>query len=65
MGLKHTYITADGEKTDHNFTRGKAIRAKCLDCSVGQVAEVRLCTATNCPLFVYRMGSVRRGLLKG
>ena len=34
----------------------KAIRAKCLDCCVGQSKEVRLCTATDCPLWALRMG---------
>ena len=34
----------------------KAIRAKCLDCCCGQLAEVRLCPCDNCPLWPYRMG---------
>lgn len=34
----------------------KAIRAKCLDCSAGQPAEVRLCSSEKCPLYPYRMG---------
>lgn len=34
----------------------KAIRAKCLDCCCGQVAEVRLCIDEECPLWEYRMG---------
>lgn len=34
----------------------KAIRAKCLDCMCFQLAEVRRCPATDCPLFPYRMG---------
>ena len=34
----------------------KAIRLKCLDCCCYQANEVRLCTATKCPLFAYRMG---------
>lgn len=33
----------------------KAIRRKCLDCSV-TAKEVRLCTVTKCPLYAYRMG---------
>lgn len=37
-------------------TRGQAIRLKCLDCCGGVGAEVRLCPATSCPLWVYRMG---------
>lgn len=34
----------------------KAIRAKCVDCCCGQLAEVRLCPCDNCPLWPYRMG---------
>lgn len=34
----------------------KAIRAKCVDCSCGQLKEVRECPVTNCPLYPYRMG---------
>lgn len=35
---------------------GKAMRAKCLDCCAGLPGEVRLCSATGCPLWPYRMG---------
>lgn len=38
------------------MTPVKAIRAKCLDCCCGQLAEVRLCPSDNCPLWPYRMG---------
>ena len=34
----------------------KAIRERCIDCSGYQLKEVRLCTATHCPLWPYRMG---------
>ena len=34
----------------------KAIRAKCLDCTCGQVVEIRNCPITECPLYEYRMG---------
>jgi hypothetical protein len=34
----------------------KAIRAKCVDCSGGQLGEVRLCPVTTCALWPYRMG---------
>ncbi|HBF36030.1 MAG TPA: hypothetical protein DDW50_01775 [Firmicutes bacterium] len=34
----------------------KAIRSKCLDCSGGQIDEVRECTIQNCTLYPYRMG---------
>lgn len=34
----------------------KAIRAKCLDCCIGQVNEVRLCPSKDCALWPYRLG---------
>lgn len=34
----------------------KAIRAKCLDCSCGNVKEVTLCPITRCPLYPFRFG---------
>ncbi len=34
----------------------KAIRAKCLDCCCGQKEEVKLCPATACPLYPFRLG---------
>jgi hypothetical protein len=34
----------------------KAIRAKCVDCSCGQLKEVRLCPVTRCALWPYRFG---------
>ena len=34
----------------------KAIRAKCIDCSGGNKAEVRKCVIPECPLFPFRMG---------
>lgn len=34
----------------------KAIRMKCIDCSAGQLKEIRLCPCVNCPLYPYRMG---------
>ena len=37
-------------------SRSKAIRMKCLDCTCGNMAEIRKCPATNCPLWRYRMG---------
>lgn len=35
----------------------KAIRAKCIDCSGGEHAEVRNCTIVLCDLHPYRMGT--------
>jgi hypothetical protein len=34
----------------------KAIRAKCVDCSGGSVAEARRCAITHCVLWAFRMG---------
>lgn len=33
----------------------RAIRAKCLDCSCYNEAEVRTCAKTGCPLYPFRM----------
>lgn len=49
--------------TQERMTRGQAIRAKCLDCCAGQTVEVRLCTASDCPLYRFRMG--REALTQG
>ena len=46
------------------LTRTKAIRMKCLDCSGNQLAEVRKCPVTNCPLWRYRMGREENDELK-
>lgn len=34
----------------------KAIRKKCLECSNGQIIEVRLCPVKDCAIYAYRMG---------
>ena len=34
----------------------KAIRKKCIDCSGGQLGEVKHCPITDCTLWPYRMG---------
>lgn len=33
-----------------------AIRKKCLECSCGQIKEVRMCQVKKCPLYAYRSG---------
>lgn len=38
------------------FSPLKAIRAKCLDCSCGNVYEVTKCPIKDCPLYEYRSG---------
>ena len=44
------------EAQDRPKTRGKALRAKCIDCAGGSPSEVRKCTATECALWPFRMG---------
>lgn len=43
----------------------KAIRAKCVECSGDNLAEVRMCEIDDCALWPYRMGrrpgTVRKG----
>ena len=34
----------------------QAIRRKCLDCSAGQIVEVKLCEAVTCSLWPFRAG---------
>ena len=46
------------------ISRAKAIRMKCLDCCCDNMAEVRKCPATNCPLWRYRMGKEENDELK-
>lgn len=43
------------------ITPMKAIRLKCLDCTAGQVKEVKNCPVKNCPLYGYRMGHRPKG----
>lgn len=39
-----------------NISFAHAIREKCMDCCVGNDAEVRKCEVVKCPLFTYRFG---------
>lgn len=41
---------------EKRLTRGQAIRRKCLDCCCDDRTEVKLCAATQCPLYAYRLG---------
>ena len=40
----------------NRITPLKAVRLKCLDCCCGSAHEVKLCTATKCPLYPFRDG---------
>lgn len=51
------------ENKDLGNNAMKAIRAKCVDCSGGNTAEVRKCEVYDCPLWTFRMG-VRPSTLK-
>ncbi len=46
-------VLSDGRPTSPT----KAIRAFCIECSGGNAAEARKCTATGCALWAFRMGS--------
>ena len=37
-------------------TFNKAVRLKCLECTVGSRSAVRECETTSCPLHAFRMG---------
>ena len=42
----------------------KAIRARCIDCSTGELKEVRECPSEDCPLYPLRMGKGSRATLR-
>lgn len=44
-------------RLEHPESPIKAIRAKCIDCSGGNMAEVRKCTAVKCAHWPMRMGT--------
>ena len=39
-----------------NTSPMKAIRAKCMDCTGGQFAEIAECAITDCPLYAFQYG---------
>lgn len=39
-----------------SLNRRKAVRERCIDCSGGDLSEVRNCKHTECPLHPFRMG---------
>ncbi len=49
------YSISTEEKHSKN-TPLKSIRKKCIDCCGDQLAEVRRCHITECPLWPFRMG---------
>ena len=50
-------LTVSGTKEADISSPGKAIRAKCLDCSGGSSDNVKTCPVTSCPLYPFRLGS--------
>lgn len=53
----HDTITGFDFTQDKPLTRGRAIRAKCIECQGGQQAEVARCQIADCPLWPYRSGT--------
>lgn len=51
-------------KNPEKPSMAKAIRAKCLDCSMGQEAEVRQCVITRCPYFRIVLVAILQSTLK-
>jgi hypothetical protein len=51
------------EKAMRKVTPLRAIRAKCLDCSLSK-KEIRFCAVSSCPLYPYRLGKnpARKGM---
>jgi hypothetical protein len=45
-----------GNRSKGRFTVMKAIRFRCLDCMVGNEAEVARCESTDCSLWEFRFG---------
>lgn len=45
------------ERFPQRSNRRDAIRRKCIDCTVGQIAEIARCEMTDCALWPFRMGN--------
>lgn len=52
-------VTGADYRFDVRLQQSKAIRLTCLGC-VENVAEVRRCAKTSCPLWVYRLGKAEK-----
>jgi hypothetical protein len=52
--MNHAELEALGHKPMSPLA---ALRARCVDCCNNSASEVRLCTATKCPSWPFRMGS--------
>ena len=57
MSIIHEVRVNDKGKTKMvELTPMKAIRFHCKECVGFQLAEIRVCTSSLCPLYPYRMG---------
>lgn len=50
---------------EDNLTPCKAIHKFCIDCMGGSQKGPRVCDDTNCPLFIYRLGTNPKRKKKG
>lgn len=55
-GPIHDTLTGYDFREDKPLMRSKAIRAKCVECCAGSLAEVRRCKLYDCPLWPWRLG---------
>ena len=53
MDINETIQNTSSEK---RISPLKAIKERCIDCSGGSFNEVKVCTATNCALYPFRLG---------
>lgn len=54
--MKVKILSMDGTKVV-DLNRRRAIRERCLNCSGWHYTDVSECTSTDCPLYLYRMGT--------
>lgn len=54
MGKKHKIRDKHGNFVEVELTPKRAIKHFCYECMGFQKAEVRNCTAPNCPLYIFR-----------
>ena len=61
MALHDITVKVAGKpRVFESYTRSRAIKEFCRDCMNGVMAEVRNCTAPECPLFHFRPYQVVR-----
>lgn len=57
MAIKHIIRNSSGKLVETNLTPIKAIRKHCVECMGFSPYEVKGCTAINCALYPYRLGT--------